>query len=138
MENENKDGVDAPDLAASRLAEIEHLSRRISDRLSEMIDDLTDGSDAPVKQIAIKLEQLHAAHLRVLTAEEAFHAKIGKYADDADAIDYDAVRIDVGCRLDRIRESLLADGVPCDPATRAACNAALSLRLLGDAASETS
>jgi hypothetical protein len=133
-DNENE-GADAPDLAAVRLAEIDDLSRKISARLSQMIDDLTDGSDPTVKAIAAKLDQLHAAHLKVLAAEDAFHAKIGKNPDEG-AIDYDAARAEVGCRLDRLRESLLAEGVPCDPATRAACDAALSVRLLGDAPSE--
>ncbi len=135
MNEKTDEEVDASDLAAERLAEIDKLSRRISARLSEMIDDLTDGTDPTAKEIASKLDQLHAAHLKVLTAEDAFHAKIGKDPDEG-AVDYDAVRIEVGSRLNRLRDSLVTESVPRDAVTRPDGNAALPVRLLGDAASD--
>lgn len=137
MNKTNDEGLSASDLAAERLAEVDRLSRDIRQLLESMVAAVKAGEDVEIKTVLNKLNQLHAAHLQVLTAEDRFHAKIGE-DPDADAIDYDEVRVDVGCRLDRIRQSLLAEGFPCDADTRAACNAALSVRLLGDAASDRS
>ena len=135
MYEENTARSDARRSAADRAAEIDKLSRDIRARLEEMAADLKEVTSPNLKAICTKLDLLHAAHLKVLAAEDAFHAKLG-IDPDADAIDYDAVRDQVGCRLNRLRESLLAEGFPCDPDTRANCNAALSVRLLGDAASD--
>ncbi|MEL6684656.1 MAG: hypothetical protein AAFN63_03310 [Pseudomonadota bacterium] len=134
MNKTNDERLSASDLAAERLAEVDRLSRDIRQLLESMVAAVKAGEDVEIKTVLNKLNQLHAAHLQVLTAEDRFHAKIGE-DPDADAIDYDEVRVEVGCRLDRIRQSLLAEGFPCDADTRAACNAALSVRLLGDAAS---
>jgi hypothetical protein len=137
MNEQTEVGPDGPDLAADRVAEIDALSLSIRDLLGQMIAAFKDGTVTDPKDIVKKLSELQAAHLKVLSAEDAYHAKIGT-DPDADAIDYDAVRDQVGCRLDRIRQSLVAEGFPCDADTRAACNAALSVRLLGDAASDRS
>lgn len=135
MNELNETGLEGPELAAVRLAEVDKLSRGIRVRLQEMAADLKEVTGPNLKEICNKLDLLHAAHLKVLTAEDAFHAKTGT-DQDADAIDYDAIRLEIRGRLDRIRKSLLADGFPCDADTRAACNAALPVRLLGDAASD--
>ena len=129
-------GKTARDLAADRLAEIDGLSRRISDTLSQMIAEMHDVPGKLPKDILDKLNLLHAAHLKVMTAEDKFHDQIGKDPDAA-AIDYDTIRSEVGGRLDRLRHSLLAEGIHCDADTCPACNAALSIRLLGDAAPDT-
>ncbi|MEM8536390.1 MAG: hypothetical protein AAGF56_00870 [Pseudomonadota bacterium] len=116
-----------------RLAEVDRLSERIRHALDEIITQMEQdrACDAPVALLK-KLNELHTAHLQVIVAEERFHDKLGQ-DPDADAPDYDAIRADVGCKLDRLRNAFLAEGFPCDAETRAACNAALSLRLLGDA-----
>ena len=135
--NEQNDAGHSPEfLATERLAEVDLLSREIRKSLEQMIAAFKADEDLPLKEILSKLNQLHAAHLQVVTAEERFHAKLGTDPDE-NAIDYDAIRLDVGCRLDRLRESLMAEGFPCDADTRAACNAALSVRLLGDAAPDS-
>ncbi len=137
MNEENAAGLEPQFLAAERLAEVDALSRSLRQMLADMIADLKDGGPTTVAETLKKLNELQAAHLKVLAAEDAFHAKTGQDPDE-DATDYDAVRFDVGCRLDRLRKSLLADGLPCDADTRATCNAALSVRFLGDAASDRS
>ncbi len=137
MNEKNDEALNASDLAAERLAEIDGLSRSIRQLLEQMIAAFENGDNVSTKEVLNKLSELQAAHLKVLAAEDTFHAKIGT-DPDAHAIDYDAVRVDVGCRLNRLRQSLLAEGFPCDADTRAACNAALSVRLLGDAASDRS
>ncbi len=96
--------------AADRLAEIKQLSERIRRTLSDMADALDQKTGPTPKDVLTKLNELHAVHLKVLTAEDAFHAKLGKTADD-DAIDFEAIRTDIGGQLDRIRDSLVASGV---------------------------
>lgn len=135
MNDTNEEGLSASDLAAERLAEVDGLSRSIRQLLEQMIAAFKNGENVSTKEVLNKLSELQAAHLKVISAEDTFHAKTGT-DPDADATDYAAVAIDVGCRLDRIRKSLVAEGFPCDADTRAACNAALSIRLLGDAASD--
>ncbi|EBA11377.1 hypothetical protein [Roseobacter sp. CCS2] len=135
MNEENDDGLSPEFLAAERLAEVDVLSRDIRKLLEQMTAAFKAGEDVALKDVLSKLNQLHAAHLQVVTAEERFHAKLGTDPDE-DAIDYDAVRHDVGCRLDRLRESLLAEAISGDVNTGTVGDIALSLRLLGDAPSD--
>lgn len=103
----------APDgagLAADRLAEITRLSEGIRRTLSQMAEALDEKAGVSPKDVLNKLNELHAVHLKVLAAEDAFHAKLGKTADH-DAIDFDAIRAEIGGQLDRIRASLVASGI---------------------------
>ena len=110
MTEQHSSAPDYAAMAAARLAEIDHLSERIRHVLRQMSDALDQDSGPFANEILTTLNQLHAAHLKVLTAEDAFHAKIGKYADD-DALDFAAIRADIGRQLDRIRVSFVASGV---------------------------
>jgi len=101
----------AAELAAERLAEVERLSRDVRRALEDMRDLARNTPDMKPKVLADKLDQVHAAHLRVLRAEDAFREKIGTDSD-AEAIDHDAIRADIGRQLDRLRESLAAEGIP--------------------------
>lgn len=100
-------------LAAQRVAEIERLSRDIRRTLEDMRTYVRDIPNIKPKDLADKLDQIHAAHLRVLRAEDILHEKIGKDSD-AEAIDYDAIRLEIGRQLDRLRESLVAEGIHRD------------------------
>jgi hypothetical protein len=133
MKNTPKTGQSARDLAAARLARIDHLSGRISDTLEMMIDAWDTTAGTIPKPILDKLNLLHAAHLKVIAAEDAFHDKFGQ-DPDADAIDYDTIRSELGGRLDRIRAALLAEGISGAAETGPDSGAALPVRLLGDAA----
>lgn len=135
MNEENDAGSSPALLAAERLAEVDALSRNLRQVLAEMIADLRSGGSTTVADTLKKLNEVQAAHLKVLAAEDVFHARIGT-DPDAEAIDHDAVRDQIGRQLDRLRESLLAEGFPCDLGTRSTCNAALPLRFLGDATSD--
>lgn len=137
MKEQDDHGFSPVFLAAERLAEVDALSRSIRQLLEDKIAEFKAGGEVPIAEITKKLNELQAAHLKVLAAEDAFHAKIGKNPDD-EAIDFDAVRVDVGCLLDRLRTSLLAEEVPCDAITPATGDAPVSVRVLGDAASDTS
>ena len=135
MKERIEGGPDGPDLAADRVAEINRLSREIRERLAEMVEDLRTAKPADLKAICSKLDHVHAAHLKVVAAEDAFHAKLGT-DPDADAIDYDEIRDEIGCRLDRLRQSIVAEAVSGTADAGAAGDTALSLRFLGDAASD--
>lgn len=133
MNDKNDEGLNASDLAAERLAEIDRLTRSIRVLLEQMIAAFENGDNVSVKEVLNKLSELQAAHLKVITAEDTFHAKTGT-DPDADAIDYDEIRCEVGCRLDRLRQSLLAEAVSGDVDTGTIGDIALSVRFLGDAA----
>lgn len=66
-------------------------------------------ADAP-KKVAAQLSVLQDLFARVRKAEEAFQEKFGEGIQD-DEIDLDAVRDEIGRRLDRIRDCSAATGV---------------------------
>ena len=99
--------------ARARVAEITTLFARIRallDHSLRITDDLTE--DTP-RTIITRMDQLIAAHLKVLTAEEAFNA--AQTANPADSADLDSIRDELGRRFDRLRASLGAKGVPEQP-----------------------
>lgn len=116
MKKRNDGGAGAPELAAARLAEIDALSRHIRKNLSDMLAEVDGGHSPNLKELQNKLNELHAAHLKVLAAEDAFHARLGKTTDE-NAVDFDAVRTEIGRRLDRLRESRAAGGFSGDADT---------------------
>ncbi len=97
-------------LAAARLEEITALTEDIRQTLTQMRKDLHDADGPKPKDLLTKLNELHAAHLKVLAAEDVFYAKIGKIGHE-EPVDLDAIRADIGRQLDRIRASLVAAGL---------------------------
>jgi hypothetical protein len=106
--------IDIPDPTAvgdarDRVAEITRLFRRIRALLDHSLrisDDLRD--DTP-KALLQRMDQLIAAHLRVLAAEEAFLAT--QHSLNPDDSSLDSIRHDLGRRLDRLRASFAAKGI---------------------------
>ena len=99
--------------ARARVAEITTLFARIRallDHSLRITDDLTEDT---TRTIITRMDQLIAAHLKVLTAEEAFNA--AQTANPADSADLDSIRDELGRRFDRLRASLGATGVPEQP-----------------------
>ena len=99
--------------AEARVAEITVLFARIRallDHSLRITDDLTD--ETP-RTIITRMDQLIAAHLKVLTAEEAFNA--AQNAKPGTIDDLDSIRDDLGRRLDRLRTSLGTAGVSGQP-----------------------
>lgn len=135
MNTPHDTGLDGLQLAADRVAEIDALSQEIRDRLREMTANVKEVTSANLNAITNKLDLLHAAHLKVLAAEDKFHAKTGADPDEH-AVNYDEIRTDIGRQLDRLRNALIAEGVSWDVDGPAAEGAAVSVRLLGDAASD--
>jgi hypothetical protein len=108
MNNIDDQGRDALDDAAARVAEIAELYLSVRNLLRQMIAEIETATATLPKAIVTKLSDLQSAHLKVLAAEEAFHAQQQASQPDA-AIDYDALRDDIGGQLDRIRAALDAD-----------------------------
>lgn len=110
MTDEDETPRDAVRLAAARLAEIRALTEDIRQTLTDMRMVLREPGGPKPKDLLTKLNELHAAHLKVLAAEDTFYAKIGKTGHE-EPLDLEAIRADIGRRLDRIRESLVAAGL---------------------------
>ncbi|WP_237331940.1 hypothetical protein [Yoonia vestfoldensis] len=99
--------------AQARVTEITTLFARIRgvlDHSLRIADDLAE--DTP-RILITRMDQLIAAHLKVLTAEEAFNAAQNANPGDIDQLD--SIRDDLGRRLDRLRASLGATGVSGQP-----------------------
>lgn len=95
--------------ARARVDEITTLFRRIRALLDHSLrisDDLVD--DTP-KTLIQRMDHLIAAHLRVLAAEEAFVAK--HHSENPDDTSLDALRDQLGRKLDRLRASQRTGGV---------------------------
>ncbi|WP_108815946.1 baseplate multidomain protein megatron [Loktanella sp. Alg231-35] len=84
MTEEYETGRNPRALANARLAEFEELFSEIRALIQQMKQASGASIEAP-EQIIKKMDQLTKAHLTVLAAEDAFHAKYG-YRDDAGAI----------------------------------------------------
>ncbi|WP_373635518.1 hypothetical protein [Yoonia sp. SS1-5] len=110
MTKPKKRAIGAHDDPATRVAETKKLFRQIRETLVHMLETLgTTQGDTP-KSIVTKMNELQAAHLKVLSAEEAFDVHYGKL-DTAETPDFDAIRIEIGRQLDRIRNTTDASSV---------------------------
>lgn len=99
--------------AQARVSEINTLFARIRALLDYSLRITDDLSVDTPRTIITRMDQLIAAHLKVLTAEEAFNA--AQTANPGDIADLDSIRDELGRRLDRLRASLGADGVSEQP-----------------------
>ncbi|SEQ16745.1 hypothetical protein SAMN05428995_10392 [Loktanella sp. DSM 29012] len=95
--------------ALSRQHEIAGLYATLRAAILKEIKTLGASDGAPPKLLIGKIGELSAAHLILLKAEEAFREKYAQ--DDATILDYDTLRVEIGCALDRIRASLATEGV---------------------------
>jgi hypothetical protein len=102
-------GGPVPDDEA-RIVEIRALTADMRVLLQQMIAAArVDPRTVKPADLLKTLGELHSAHLKVLEKEEAFHAGLAKRG--AAAIDYDAMRAEIGRKLDRIRAARDAEGV---------------------------
>lgn len=94
--------------AQMRVTEITRLFHTVQLTLDQMIEALDPHNlDKPTVVIA-KLNELTAAHLRIFAAEEAFDAQQCE-SDKVDTVDFEALRLEIGGRLDRLRAVILSD-----------------------------
>lgn len=95
--------------ARDRVDEIMTLYQRIRTLLDHNLRIIDDLSDETPRALITRMDQLIAAHLKVLTAEEAFHA--AQSATDADTPDYASLRDALGRKLDRLRAAVASAAV---------------------------
>ncbi|KQI69647.1 hypothetical protein AN189_04430 [Loktanella sp. 3ANDIMAR09] len=107
-DNDDPNG-DGRAAALSRQHEIAGLYATLRAAILKEIETLGASDGASPKLLVGKIGELSAAHLILLKAEEAFREKYAQ--DDANIPDYDALRVEIGCALDRIRASLATEGV---------------------------
>ncbi|MBQ2263492.1 MAG: hypothetical protein II336_19280 [Loktanella sp.] len=99
--------------AHDRVAEITHLFGRIRALLDHSLRAADDLSEETPRAVITRMDQLIAAHLKVLTAEEAFN--VAQSTDPAHLADLDAIRDELGRKLDRLRDTAAAAGLPDQP-----------------------
>lgn len=106
-EQKERGGAD-PDEATARVAELRKLYHRTKATFDQMLDALGTAGEGTPKAVLAKMSELESVHLKLLHAEEAFHAK-QKESDRTDQIDFGAIRSEIGSALDRIRKALAAE-----------------------------
>lgn len=106
-------GGDPETSAKVRLAGIEAFYERLRERTDMLLNELGTATTVTPAQILKKIDDMEKAHLCVLTAEDAFHAKFAQDLD-ADKIDFDAIRAELGGKLDRLRAALDTEAVSED------------------------
>ena len=95
------------DDAAARIAELKRLYHSIRATLDVQLQEMGLATTSTPKTVLAKLNELQTAHLRVLAAEEAFEAQQPN-VEISDDTDFDALRYEIGSKLDRLRRSILA------------------------------
>ena len=126
MTEMNEAGSHDPMDAQARSVEVARLFKNILTTLQQMIATIGPADvDTPDAVIA-KLNELKSAHLRILAAEEAFDGPCEK-SDRYEDVDFDALRLEIGGQLDRLRAAILADKIPFGIDPCPACRAALSI-----------
>ena len=99
--------------ARERVDEISTLFQRIRALLDHSLRITDDLSDETPRALITRMDQLIAAHLKVLTAEEAFNA--ANAITPHDPANLARMRDDLGRKLDRLRASQPATGVSGQP-----------------------
>ena len=103
---ETPDVYPKTDLSApERVARLDRLFTSISNKLDEMMMQFGTSKGGPPKDFNIKLSELQSAHVSLNKAYEVFHEKFAGTAP-GDTADFDAIRDDIGRKLDRIRAAL--------------------------------
>lgn len=97
-----------------RIAQLSKLFAEISATIEGLRAVACEGTISDWHKVTQKLSELQTVHVKILTAEEAFHDKYSP-SGDTDVIDYDVIRHDIGRALDRIRATSNANDVSGGP-----------------------
>lgn len=89
--------------ALDRVNDIKENFRNVRDLLKLQIAHIGPPTESTPKPLLNKLSELHTLLTAIVNAEEAFHEKYEKGADDEAA--YDEIRDQIGSALDRIRRA---------------------------------
>ena len=105
--NDKNDHPDLDDFRnpTKRVSEILRLFASVRRKLEQAVAEIGAPQSSTPKAIISKLSELQTAHISALKAEEAFHDAFASQSQ-ADSIDFDAIRDDLGRRLDRIRAAV--------------------------------
>ncbi|MEL6572286.1 MAG: hypothetical protein AAFQ64_11535 [Pseudomonadota bacterium] len=90
--------------ARDRLKEIGALFADMRALMELWLADPGPADKTTANKMLTKMGELQTAHLMMLRTEEAFYDKFSDHTA-ATAIDYDAIRDDIGRRLDHIRST---------------------------------
>jgi hypothetical protein len=104
--------------AQERVAELNTLYINMRDLLRSWMSQCEEPSTEMSKKMLQKINDMQTAHMLVLKAEEAFHARCKTSADTAhpDTIaDIENVRLEIGRKLDSLRETIAESGVSGKP-----------------------
>jgi hypothetical protein len=109
------DGVALAKAAAERVVEIKELYVQMRTDLKFHIDQQGDATLATTKENLKKISDLQTAHLLVLKAEDAYldQQQTGNVAQAI--IDLDEIRFEIGCKLDRLRDSVEKSSISGKP-----------------------
>ncbi|WP_245882681.1 hypothetical protein [Yoonia sediminilitoris] len=96
--------------AADRVAEVTRLFESVRHRLDQMIQEIGATDESTPKSIVSKLNELQAAHLRLLVAEDAFYDQ-NRSDTEEETVDFRTIRAEIGRKLDRLRDTLATGGI---------------------------
>lgn len=95
---------------ATRVAMLARLFHRMSVTLDLMMTEFETSKTGSPKPILSKIIELQSLHFAVLKAQEAFLEKINP-SENSPENDHEKLRVDIGGKLDRIRDAIAAEGV---------------------------
>ena len=109
------DGVALAKAAAERVVEIKDLYVQMRTDLKFHIDQQGDATLATTKENLKKISDLQTAHLLVLKAEDEYldQQQTGNVVQAI--IDLDEIRLEIGCKLDRLRDSVEKSSISGKP-----------------------
>ncbi|WP_411889857.1 hypothetical protein [Yoonia sp. SDW83-1] len=113
MNELNVRAVAGPDETLERLTEVSRLFASIHGALDQAIGTFEASGGENSQAVIAKLNELEAAHRRVVAIEEAIHAYQGKPVG-VDDTDFEAVRAEIGGQLDRLRAAIAAEKLSGD------------------------
>lgn len=97
-------------LERRKLDEVIEMFDSVTETLAELVQDMQSGKTVPAKQVRAHMADLQSAYFSIKKAEEAFHDKTGNVQRDGD-IDFEAVRDEIGRKLDKLRAARDAEGI---------------------------
>lgn len=100
--------------AAERIEEARQLYQTIGETLSTVLDLVNSGDFKDIDLLPKQMARLTDAIADVSKREADFHDKFGDAIKQGD-IDFDALRVEIGCRLSRIRRCCREEGISKKP-----------------------
>ena len=72
--------------------------------LTDLLRRVMEGDFTALKEVAAKQAELETALKRVFEAEAKYHERCAAKGQGADALDFNALREEIACRLHRLRQ----------------------------------